>query len=1179
MRILRLDLLKFGPFTDVSLSVEAQPPALHVVCGPNEAGKSSALRALRQFFYGIPNQTADSFLHVNADLRIGALLESADGQQLYAIRRKATAHTLRAADDVAPLDPARLAAVLGGVDETTFRQRFGIDYEELVRGGAAIARGGGDLGAMLFAAGLGIADLNQIAKGLADEADLLFKPRGVNQRINRAVAELAAARRVIKESQLPESEWVTHDRSLQEKRQRAEEISAALLEKRTEHGRLQRLENALPVISRRTTLLRDLEQLAHIPLLPDDFSEHRREAVNGLHAARSAERESGSAIEKISAAVADLQAPPGLLDHAGAIQQLKEDLGIHRKAMKDRTGLVARRQQLEHDAQQILAELGHAGELADAPGLRIGRAERRRIQDLASQHVALSRECEAATNALRSLEQRRAANERQMQSVTETRDAGELSRAIRRAQQHHDLELRADRARRQLEAGREQLQIDLQQLTRWTGTLAALEVLKVPTNETIDRFATDFAKAEGERDRVDERIRELDDELSQLDQQIEQLRLQADVPTEADLQAARAARDDGWRLVLRDWQHQGVSPDESEAFLRRFPSCSGLASAFEASVQRADELADRLRREADQVAMQAKLIAERDKKRERLADQRSGRQMIDHRLEQLSARWHQQWQPLGIEADTPREMRVWREQHAALVAAAATLRSEENAYAELADQVRRLRDDLSHCLADLGEPCPRPDETLACLVERCEQLAAAIQAAHDQRQALARDQDRLRDESAEAEQTVAVIRDQLAGWEQEWAAAIERLRLSDDLGPAEANAILEAIQDLHGKLGEAARLRERIEGIDKDAEAFGGETRRLSELAAPDLAQLPAAQAANDLYDRLIKAQKAEARLGELRQQLHSEKGKRDEARQLITRWQTALEALCREARCGSPDQLAEAERASQRQKALNATANDLAEQLHRLAAGTPVDEFVEQALHLDADHLSSTLRQLEDEIHHLEQEQAEVREAIGREHNELQRMDGSSRAAEAQAQAEGLMAQIRNDAQHYVRLRLAATVLHQTTERYRQKNEGPVLASASRLFRDLTLGSFDALRADFDDSGGAVLVGVRPNGRVVGVAGMSDGTRDQLYLALRLASLETYLADQEPLPFIVDDILIMFDDDRAVAALQALAQLSARTQVIFFTHHEHLVRLAEINLEPGSYFVHRLNTAKGIEP
>ena len=79
-----------------------------------------------------------------------------------------------------------------------------------------------------------------------------------------------------------------------------------------------------------------------------------------------------------------------------------------------------------------------------------------------------------------------------------------------------------------------------------------------------------------------------------------------------------------------------------------------------------------------------------------------------------------------------------------------------------------------------------------------------------------------------------------------------------------------------------------------------------------------------------------------------------------------------------------------------------------------------------------------------------------------------------------------------------------------------------------------------------------------VTVDGMSDGTADQLYLSLRLASLEQYLEHNEPLPFVVDDILLRFDDERSLATLTVLSELSRKTQVIFFTHHRHLVELVE---------------------
>ena len=169
-------------------------------------------------------------------------------------------------------------------------------------------------------------------------------------------------------------------------------------------------------------------------------------------------------------------------------------------------------------------------------------------------------------------------------------------------------------------------------------------------------------------------------------------------------------------------------------------------------------------------------------------------------------------------------------------------------------------------------------------------------------------------------------------------------------------------------------------------------------------------------------------------------------------------------------------------------------------------------------------------------------------------------------------VARIRSDAEHYIRLKLASAVLHGAIERYREKNQGPILSRATELFAHMTLGAFEGLRLEFDEHGEGFLVGVRPGGReIVRVEGMSEGTADQLYLAVRLASLEAYLAKNDPMPFVVDDILIKFDDDRAAATLRVLAQLSGRTQVIFFTHHRHLVDLAEKELDKERLFTHTL--------
>ena len=92
-----------------------------------------------------------------------------------------------------------------------------------------------------------------------------------------------------------------------------------------------------------------------------------------------------------------------------------------------------------------------------------------------------------------------------------------------------------------------------------------------------------------------------------------------------------------------------------------------------------------------------------------------------------------------------------------------------------------------------------------------------------------------------------------------------------------------------------------------------------------------------------------------------------------------------------------------------------------------------------------------------------------------------------------------------------------------------------------------------------------------VTVQGMSSGSRDQLYLALRLATLEWRLQSSESIPFIVDDILINFDDKRSQKTLKSLVGLAAKNQVILFTHHQQIVNEAKKIKGKGSVHVHEL--------
>jgi uncharacterized protein YhaN len=224
----------------------------------------------------------------------------------------------------------------------------------------------------------------------------------------------------------------------------------------------------------------------------------------------------------------------------------------------------------------------------------------------------------------------------------------------------------------------------------------------------------------------------------------------------------------------------------------------------------------------------------------------------------------------------------------------------------------------------------------------------------------------------------------------------------------------------------------------------------------------------------------------------------------------------------------------------------------------------------VDALALPGRIEQIEREVEVRESRQGDLREEIGRRSRELQHRTGGDAAARAE-RAEEILARLRDGVDRYVRLRLAAVLLRRRIERYRAENQAPLLRRAGELFAALTLGSFAGLQTDYDERDEPVLVGLRPDGKQLRVEEMSDGTRDQLYLALRLATLEKHLDRSEPLPFVVDDILINFDDDRSEATLRVLAELAKRTQVILFTHHKHLKEMAGALRNGAGVFVREL--------
>jgi uncharacterized protein YhaN len=1179
MKILRLDLRAFGPFTDLALDLSQGNPGLHVIYGPNEAGKSTTLRAVEQALFGIPMQSDDDFLHSYQNLRIGATLAACDGTTLAFLRRKAKTNSLLAPDNVATLPEAALAPFLGDLNREQFRTMFGIDHGQLVLGGQEIVSGNGSVGQLLFAAGSGIADLQSIHQRLQSEAEELYKSRGKNQTINKLLKDLDEARKKAKRLQLPHEDWQQHHDALLHAQQRRQAVEQELQQRRREQHRLDRLKRALPLLAQRRQLRSQREELGSVVLLPAGFAADRRAVVAELEAARKTRQTAEADLARIDAQLAAIDLPESLLAKARAIEEMSQTtLGSYRKAQRDLPGLKGEKEQSEQTAAQILHQIRPELTLEMVGPLQLSTLEQVAIRDLAGSYQALVQGLKQSQEQIGQIELQLGEEENELARVEEPRSIGPLAELLRRVQKEGDLESSAADAQAKLSRARQQATVELSRLSCWSGSLADLERLPVPGAEAVDRFEQEFADVARRIAATEERQAATAGDRADVERQIDQSRREGEVPTEEDLCAARRLRDQGWQWVRAQWQAKAAALTQDAEFIAQFPPAADLAAAYEAAVGKADECADRLRREAHRVANLAGLLAQREALHRQAATLQEQLETLHRQQVAVQSAWRECWKPAAIDPRSPREMRAWLQSFRRLVEQAEAIRNGQAALDDLQRCIAAHAGQLQQALAALDEPAGEENPALAVLMARGQAAKERIQAAAVRREQLQRSVRQLQQRLVAARQRAQTAQAELEQWRQRWALALEPLGFNDQTSPAAANAVLGQINEMFAALHAARDKQERIEGILREADAFRAEVQELVRQSAPDLIDGPCEPAAETLIARLKKAAIEQKQHQTLTQQRERLKRQCDETKDSIDKLSARLEVMCRDAGGVQADDLPQAERASETALRVDERLASLETQLFDVAAGASIDALLAEAEGVLADDLPGRIEQIGRQVEQLELERGELDRTIGGEQRDLAAMQSDDGAADAAAEVQELLARLEGEALQYVRLRLASAVLRDGIESYRAKNEGPVLRRASELFAQFTLGRFERLVAQ-SDGGQQTLKGVRCNGaaavpgasNMVDLHGMSEGTADQLFLALRLASLESHLDQREPIPLVVDDILISFDDQRAAAALRALAQLAGKTQILFFTHHQHLVDLARTTLDAGVLFVHQL--------
>ncbi len=1154
MRLKRLDLKAFGPFTERSLEFDSKEPGLHIIFGPNEAGKSSSLRGLKALLYGFHPRTSDNFQHSYDQLLVGGCLENKDGRELIFQRRKKRVNDLLDADGN-PLDRGQLAAFLHGLEPEIFESLYGIDHKRLVEGGNEILAQEGEVGKALFAAGAGISAIRDVINQLEQEASDLFKPGGSRPEINRAIKRVKELQQEIKAASLAPGKWQELRKDLQKAETKRTSLEKDRDDKNRELRRLERLQQAIPELASLQVWRNQLAALGNITILPLDIKESHQKVEQAIREATVQLQKNSERLKQIEDKRKKISLNKALTAQTDVVDDFHQRLGEYRKGQKDRPERNGMRINLRKEAALLLGQIRPDMPLDEVETLRPMLARKRTVQTLSSRFEAITQQITQARKQIKVSKQELQEVEKSLAAMPDIKNLHDLNLAVKQARKAGDIDSRLDKARNNIAQGKKECHTQLKRIGLWSGNLSALMELPLPLFETVRQFEQKYSDIADERRILKKDRQDAIRELKVAATALKKLEYGGDLPSENDLRDTRAKRENGWQLLRRQWLNNEDVSEESHSYDPEKP----LPDAYEFMVNQADIIADRLRNEADRVANAANLKMKVEQQQEVLTECDARENNLDQHEKIFNKQWNSIWKPLAISPLSPREMSGWLTAMEKLRYRIGDLLKKEQEILTEETRQQDLRKNLLKELWDIGVKEVPSGMTLTPVLVFAEAFIEESKRQQVELDHLLARRQKAQKAFAGAEEDYNEAQDNLASWQKQWQQAISGLGLKGEISTLEAMDYLETLQSCLNKVKEAGDLQKRIDGIDRDAGNLEKEVKALLQNSAPDMMALPLDQAILQLRALLSQAQKDNTLYDQLTEELEFLQTEVSLAGKKLKDANKQMELLLSTAKCRKPEELAlvidnffKYQKIQDKISAGEAT-------LARIGAGTPVDELIAQAEAVTADELPGRIQSLRQDVEEkLNPAINAISQKIGEITNKLKTMDGSGKAAEASEKLEEELARIRRLADRYACVKLSSKILQQEVERYREMHQDPVLQIASRYFAELTLNSFAGLKADVNDKGDPVLVGMRPDGKWTGVNGMSDGTRDQLYLSLRLATLEWRMATSEPMPFIVDDILINFDDERSRATLKVLAKLGRKNQVILFTHHGQLIEEAK---------------------
>ncbi|MBI3373421.1 MAG: hypothetical protein HY017_16970 [Betaproteobacteria bacterium] len=345
----------------------------------------------------------------------------------------------------------------------------------------------------------------------------------------------------------------------------------------------------------------------------------------------------------------------------------------------------------------------------------------------------------------------------------------------------------------------------------------------------------------------------------------------------------------------------------------------------------------------------------------------------------------------------------------------------------------------------------------------------------------------------------------LKQWSSDWARHISAAGLAADIGAAGAAKALSTF----GEIEEACRYIQdqqtsRIDPMRQEINRFTDDARTIAGQYAAECVGYAPVEIAASLGELLRMAQQDEDRHIRLTAAIAKTRQEIAAAKQAETIAASKIKPLFDAAQIQTVEALRAAIGASNAFREVELRVRDARAAALKSGDGLPLEQLESEIASEDLTQIAAQLLEVRNARDAAEAKRDACIARRTQAQDEFDKIAGQDDAARAESERQDALLLMGDAVDEYVRITVGAKLLKWAVERYREERQEPLLKRASETFSQLTLGGYSKLVVDFEAE--PVSLDARnAEGALVTIKGLSTGTEDQLYMALRLAALELH--------------------------------------------------------------------------